>query len=326
MKATPENLWERMMAHPPTRRQIERDMEEIRMAALSKAPKKWSATNLEEEMAALTALPERMLALKERWLAEPPRVVLTEEELRERYPQEFLPDSDDLISGQDGGNTMPETEDVAGAVSATQSTEPEGAETLEGIARHSGSMSATQSTKLRALAFIALNEVAKGVFRGGVLVTDARGKPLEFRCTSAIQPTVVQKALYGDTLRDYMCIGLTAQPLYDALEEEPSIVLVTQRDFIDFRKFIDIPLLIATKQSTMAAEENPAGPATSKLLDNPSGKFEPVIITCHYEHLGDISSTHSDLADLFSRVNLTEPFSRIENALKLLHEKETSEK
>jgi len=59
-------------------------------------------------------------------------------------------------------------------------------------------------TPLRTLAFLSLVELEKDVFRGGVLVTDAQGKPIEFRCTSAIQPTAVQKTLYGGTLRAHM--------------------------------------------------------------------------------------------------------------------------
>lgn len=38
------------------------------------------------------------------------------------------------------------------------------------------------------LSFVVLGEVEDGVLRGGILVTDSRGKPVEFRCTSPIRP------------------------------------------------------------------------------------------------------------------------------------------
>jgi hypothetical protein len=175
---------------------------------------------------------------------------------------------------------------------------------------------------LERLAFIALNEVEKGVFRGGALVTDMRGKPLEFRCTSAIQPTAVQKTLYGDTLRGHMCVELTARPLLSALNETPQAVLVTQRDFMDLRKFVDSPLLLVAKQGQALAEkESDGSQARSELLASPSGRFEPVTVTCHWQHPEDTAATREDLGNLFSRFDLTEPFARIANALALLHEK-----
>ena len=91
---------------------------------------------------------------------------------------------------------------------------------------------------LQSLAFISLVELEKDVFRGGVLVTDAQGKPLEFRCTSAIQPTAVQKTLYGGTLNAHMAVELTARPLLNAVKQEYDAVFVTQDDFIELRKAI----------------------------------------------------------------------------------------
>jgi hypothetical protein len=175
---------------------------------------------------------------------------------------------------------------------------------------------------LRVLAFIALTELDKDVFRGGVLVTDAQGKPLEFRCTSAIQPTAVQKTLYGGTLRAHMCVELTARPLLDALKEKYDVVLVTQDEFIELRILIDKPLLIVSKQgSTVATQQQSDNPAKSELLSSPSGKFEPVTVTCHWQYADDTVAILPDLGSLFSRFNLIEPFTRIANALKLLHEK-----
>mgnify|MGYP001617046681 CR=1 FL=1 len=180
----------------------------------------------------------------------------------------------------------------------------------------------TDANPLRSLAFIALSEIDKDVFRGGVLVTDAHGKPLEFRCTSAIQPTAVQKTLYGGTLRAHMSVELTARPLLAALKEKPDAVLVAQEDFIELRKLIETPLLIVSKQgSTVATQQDADKPTKSELLASPSGKFEPVTVTCHWQHANDIDSTLPDLGSLFSRFDLIEPFTRITNALKLLHEK-----
>lgn len=175
---------------------------------------------------------------------------------------------------------------------------------------------------LQSLAFISLVELEKDVFRGGVLVTDAQGKPLEFRCTSAIQPTAVQKTLYGGTLNAHMAVELTARPLLNAVKQEYDAVFVTQDDFIELRKAIKKPLLVVAKQGeTLATQENAEEPSKSELLASPSGKFDPVVLTCHWQHAGDIDQTLPNLGVLFSRFDLIEPFARISSALTLLHEK-----
>ena len=175
---------------------------------------------------------------------------------------------------------------------------------------------------LQSLAFISLVELEKDVFRGGVLVTDAQGKPLEFRCTSAIQPTAVQKTLYGGTLNAHMAVELTARPLLNAVKQEYDAVFVTQDDFIELRKAIKKPLLVVAKQgATLATQENAEEPTKSELLASPSGKFDPVVLTCHWQHADDIDQTLPNLGVLFSRFDLIEPFARIGSALTLLHEK-----
>ncbi len=122
-------------------------------------------------------------------------------------------------------------------------------------------------------------------------MTDAYGKPLEFRCTSAIQPTAVQKTLYGDTLRSHMSVELTAQPLLAALKEKPDVVLVSQDAFIELRRRIDSPFLIVSKQGAIVATQQDADKSTkSKLLSSLSGKFDPVTVTCHWQYPGDIDS------------------------------------
>lgn len=175
---------------------------------------------------------------------------------------------------------------------------------------------------LRTLAFVSLVELEKDVFRGGVLVTDAQGKPLEFRCTSAIQPTAVQKTLYGGTLKAHMAVELTARPLLSAVKEEYDAVFVTQDDFIELRKAIKKPLLVVAKQgATLATQGDAEAPAKSDLLASPSGKFEPIVLTCHWQHADDLDQTLPNLGVLFSRFDLIEPFDRIGSALRLLHEK-----
>ncbi len=119
-----------------------------------------------------------------------------------------------------------------------------------------------------------------------------------------------------------MAVELTARPLLKAVKEKYDAVFVTQEEFIELRKNIQKPLFLVAKQgSTLATQQDPDTPAKSELLSSPSGKFNPIVLTCHWQHADDISATLPDLTSVFARFDLIEPFSRIEKALKLLHEK-----
>ena len=72
-----------------------------------------------------------------------------------------------------------------------------------------GNETVDQKTRL---AFLGYSEFDKG-YRGGILVTDEWGKPLEFRCTSPVHPNPVQRTLYGQTLLPHIAVELIGAPL-----------------------------------------------------------------------------------------------------------------
>lgn len=171
------------------------------------------------------------------------------------------------------------------------------------------------------LAFIALDELDRDMFRGGILVTDSKGKPIEFRCTSAIQPNNVQKTLYGNTLRTHMSVDLTGLPLLSAVKEKPQVILINQEELLELRSVIHIPVFLITKQGTSLATVESDKSNKSELLTSASGKFEPVVVTSHWEYADDLSIVSQELTRLSSVLDFTEPFTRISNALKLIHDK-----
>ena len=62
----------------------------------------------------------------------------------------------------------------------------------------------TPATAPLNLGFLTVLHEASG-YRGGYLVTNVWGRPLEFRLSTAVQPTRVQQILYGGTLQPYIC-------------------------------------------------------------------------------------------------------------------------
>lgn len=84
--------------------------------------------------------------------------------------------------------------------------------------------------------FLASQDFNNGtVVRGGMLLTDNQTKPLEFRCTSPIRPTGLQKILYGKLLDAYMLVALIGMPLVRSASERANIILVRDRRFLELQ-------------------------------------------------------------------------------------------
>lgn len=173
--------------------------------------------------------------------------------------------------------------------------------------------------------FLEIHEFESGAaIRGGALVTDGTTEPLEFRCTSAVRPTQLQKTLWGERLIDYIAAKLIGKPLVTALANAPSIVLVRRPEFVELRGLIVCPLVQLLKNEELAR----ASPLTidrqnDDVLDGDGAPFEPVVLKVHRRHQDDLALARSALAQSARSHNLLEPFDRISNALDLIHEQES---
>jgi len=177
------------------------------------------------------------------------------------------------------------------------------------------------SDKPMHIAFILVDEVKTGVMRGGMLITDANGKPVEFRCTSPIKPNAVQKTLYGNTLMPHIASELVDLPLLVNAQTKPSVVLVQQEEFLSMRAKQELPLILARRQGQdmkVATEENSSSP--EELVTSPSGKFAPIVLTSHWDFAGDIAQCKQALGSAFATCDLLEPFERVRAALATVHE------
>jgi hypothetical protein len=180
-----------------------------------------------------------------------------------------------------------------------------------------------QGLSLDNLGFVAVSKIEEDVFRGGILVTDPRGKPLEFRCTSPIHPNSVQKTLYGGTLWPHIAVTLVGLPLLRGVTQSPDILMVNQADFLEMRPEMDAPVLLLSRQGeTMTLAEGAELRAIRELVTSPSGRFDPIVATCHWEHGADLRVIER-LRAACSAIDLMEPFERINSALKFVHEKGT---
>lgn len=86
-------------------------------------------------------------------------------------------------------------------------------------------------------------------FSGGVLVTDHRGIPVDFKYTDPIIPNRYQKNLFGKILEPYLRKQVIGKNLIDRLESKPALILVSQDSLSDMQEEFNFPVLYIEESS-----------------------------------------------------------------------------
>jgi hypothetical protein len=142
-----------------------------------------------------------------------------------------------------------------------------------------------------------------GSYLGGYFVTNAWGRPLEFRLSSAVQPNKIQQILYASTLAPYVCGDLIGKALVERAGVPVALVLTTCEPALDLRLKLDVPVAVVLPPEDGRAE----GPTVP--LPNGRGR-----LLCHARRPGDVEAIGKVLAEL-DGLDLTEPFGRVKEAI-----------
>ena len=145
--------------------------------------------------------------------------------------------------------------------------------------------------------------------RGGALITDIETKPYEFRCTSPVRPTSIQRMLYGDTLEEYVNVELIGVPLIKAAKEKPSLILVRNPMLLRIRSLLPYPVILVRREFKPTTSASATGESDIKTT----------IVSSHREYPSETSAAQAMLAPLMQKRDLLEPFERLQVALAESH-------
>ena len=140
---------------------------------------------------------------------------------------------------------------------------------------------------------------------GAYFVTNAWGRPLDFRLSSAVQPNKIQSILYAGTLLPYLCGDLIGKALVDKASVPVQLVITTCEHALDLRLKLDIPVV----HLSAAEEVRATGPLVIAL------KNDKGFLTCHAGYPGDVATVTEMLAELEGQLDFTEPFNRIRDGV-----------
>jgi len=152
-----------------------------------------------------------------------------------------------------------------------------------------------------ALAFLTVIQEPTG-WVGGYLVTNAWGRPLEFRLTSAVQPNRVQTVLYGPTLAEYLHADVIGKALVEKTSIRPDLIVTDCLPMLGLRSRIEIPVIGILK-------DDPVDAAT---FTNPRSS-EPLLLPARYASDEAVVTARLEAVD--PAVDLAEPFDRIREAV-----------
>jgi hypothetical protein len=145
---------------------------------------------------------------------------------------------------------------------------------------------------------------------GGYLVTNAWGRPLEFRVSNPVQPNRVQLILYGGTLRPYICADLIGKTLVDKTATGAQIIVTDCRPVLDLRQLIETPIVWLAISGESGAGSVVPGGMEGPVMSLPAGK-----LYCHPEFPADKQAACKLLERLPDCFDLAEPFVRIREAI-----------
>ncbi len=76
-------------------------------------------------------------------------------------------------------------------------------------------------------------EIENEKHTGGLIIVDDRGIPVEFKYTEPVQPTQLQKIIYGKSLEEYLHVEIIAKSLLSKVENKPAVFLTDDMKLIE---------------------------------------------------------------------------------------------
>lgn len=170
------------------------------------------------------------------------------------------------------------------------------------------------------LGYMAHHQSQQRAYYGGILVTDVRGVPKEFRHSEGIRPTRMQNSLYGDSLEASLGMDALAPALYAALTVKPDVLLIDKESRILFGSFAHMhppaALLVPLDDPDKAFAEELA--LDGNLLDARDYDLRGSNSERVYAYIEEGSSGDNGaraLAAAHKKANLMTPFQRIRQVL-----------
>jgi hypothetical protein len=115
-------------------------------------------------------------------------------------------------------------------------------------------------------------------FIAALMVTDNRGYHLEFRATTPVRPSLVQRTLYGKQLEHYVGVELCGKTLLQQSSRKPKAILVPERQLLDIADEVEVDMVAIWRAGeVLKVEEDEAVAAARGTIKPPGSPSQPLV-------------------------------------------------
>ena len=174
------------------------------------------------------------------------------------------------------------------------------------------------------LAYLMVASPSPNIFVGGLMVTDGRGLPVEFRYSEPIQPTKIQQVLYGQVLSAYIKREVIMETLLKSVDTKFKCLLVEDESFVDYpARGFSILRIAATKSSPIGEAGKTQEISPHEILLQLTNEGSPVRVFRQMKSAGEDGDDGGYdparvLLDAGEGMDICEPLKRIEKALEII--------
>jgi hypothetical protein len=155
---------------------------------------------------------------------------------------------------------------------------------------------------------------------GALMITDANGYPLEFRATTSVKPSAVQRVLYGGSLESFVSIELCAKKLLKECRRSPVVVLTPDKMFLRIpTDDSPCPVVFIRRAGEVVKAASPGDetPAVHGNVEPKSSPFEAIVYEAYVDPEAQTRMARL-LETCLEQFDLIEAFERMRAALSIL--------
>lgn len=157
-------------------------------------------------------------------------------------------------------------------------------------------------------------------FIGGIMITDNRSIPLEFRYTDPIQPTSIHRIIFGSVLKPYITNEVIKKTLLKDLRQMPDLLFIRDPEMLDPNSS-DRLTLLSLQTTSLPPLDQPGllqRVKAKEILFQTMQHKNPIKLEFESAEPDKQETGLNILRAVYNTMDLLEPFERLTKALQAL--------
>jgi len=165
-----------------------------------------------------------------------------------------------------------------------------------------------------------------GAFLGGVLITNERGYPIDFRYSDPVIPGEAERILYGPTMEDYIRNEVIIGTLAAEITNQPPFYVVPSHQLFEISEVNDLPLIAVqrTKLPPLPEKGEANRAKENEVLLQGWNDQHPTRVLFGKMAVEQQETVLKDLVYLTKTMDVVEPLERLEKLVQHLWQSKRS--